>query len=53
MLRIYSEDNITWSSVEKDVSYYKVIWSTDRNGIPTYKLLNEKDKRIDISDYIQ
>jgi hypothetical protein len=52
MSRIYSEDDITWSSIEKYIPYSKVEWTTNKNGISTYKLFDEEGKRIYISDYI-
>ena len=52
MSRIYSEDDITWSSIEKYIQYSKVEWTTNKNGISTYKLFDEEGKRIYISDYI-
>lgn len=52
MSRIYSEEDITWSSIEKHIPYSKVEWTTNKNGISTYKLFNEEGKRIYISDYI-
>ena len=32
----YSEVDITWSSIEKDVSYNRVVWEIDKDGIPRY-----------------
>lgn len=52
MSRVYSEDDITWSSIEKYIPYSKVEWTTNKNGISSYKLFDEKGKRIYISDYI-
>ena len=52
MSRIYSENDITWSSIEKYIPYFKVEWATNKNGMPSYKLFDEKGKRIYISDYI-
>ena len=42
MSRIYSEDDITWSSIEKYIPYSKVEWSTNKNGISTYKFFDEE-----------
>lgn len=36
MDKIYSEENVTWSSIEKDVPYSKVVWTIGKNGIPKY-----------------
>ena len=52
MSRIYSEEDITWSFIEKYIPYSKVEWTTNKNGISTYKLFDEEGKRIYISDYI-
>ena len=48
MNKIYSEKDLTWSSVEKDYQYDKVIWSVMENGIPVYTLVNEENKKIKI-----
>ena len=45
MSRIYSEDDITWSSIEKYIPYSKVEWTTNKNGIATYKFF-DKDGMI-------
>ena len=45
----YSETDIMWSSIEKDYSYKKVIWSTRKNGIPVYALFDKDGNKIDIS----
>ena len=52
MPRIYSEEDITWSSIEKYVPYDKVRWCVRKDGIPVYNFFNEKDERIYINDYI-
>ncbi len=52
MSRIYSEEDITWSSIEKHIPYSRVEWTTNKNGISTYKLFDEEGNRIYISDYI-
>ena len=36
MEKAYSEENVTWSAIEKYIDYAKVIWSIDNNGIPNY-----------------
>ena len=38
-MRNYSEEGITWASIEKDVPYIKVIWSIGRDGIPKYTFI--------------
>lgn len=48
MARVYSEGDITWSSVEKDVPYTKVNWSINPNGIPVYTFYDEYYNRIEI-----
>ena len=53
MSRIYSEDDITWSSIEKYIPYSKVDWTTNKNGISRYCFLDENGKKIDINDYIE
>lgn len=50
MNKMYSEDNVTWSSIEKDVPYSKVVWNISKNGIPKYNFLDENGKKIDIND---
>ena len=42
MGNMYSGMNVTWSSIEKDVSYTKVIWSVDDNGIPFFSFIMEE-----------
>lgn len=44
----YSEEDVTWSSIEKDIRYKTVIWSTDKNGIPRYAFMDENGNRIKI-----
>jgi hypothetical protein len=44
----YSEEDVTWSSIEKDIRYKTVIWSTDKNGIPKYTFMDENGNRIKI-----
>lgn len=53
MSRIYSEEDITWSSIEKYIPYSKVDWTTNKNGIATYKFFDKDGKKIDINDYIE
>lgn len=53
MEKIYNEDDITWSSIEKYIPYAKVEWSINKYGISTYKLINEDDKKIDVDGYIK
>lgn len=40
MEKIYSENIVTWSSIEKDVPYTKVIWTVGKDGIPIYTFIN-------------
>lgn len=49
MSRIYSEEDITWSSIEKYIPYAKVEWYTNKNGIATYKFIDEYGKKIDVN----
>ena len=44
----YSEVDVTWSSIEKDICYKTVNWSTDKNGIPRYAFMDENGNRIKI-----
>jgi len=53
MPRIYSEEDITWSSIEKCIPYHKVEWTANKNGIATYKFFDKDGKKIDINDYIE
>ena len=46
MGRIYHEDDIPWSCIEKHIPYAKVIYSTNKNGISTYMLFDKDDNRI-------
>ena len=39
MENVYSGNGITWSSIEKDVPYTKVIWSIGKDGIPIYTFI--------------
>lgn len=48
MSKKYSEEDITWSSIEKYYKYDKVAWSVRDNGIPIYTLMDEKGKRIKV-----
>ena len=52
MSRIYSEDDVSWSSIESIIPYDKVEWYIHKNGISTYKFFNKDGKKIDINDYI-
>ena len=49
MERIYSEADVTWSSIEKYYDYDEVIWSIDKNGIPKYMLMDEDFKKIEVN----
>lgn len=52
MDRKFTEDSVTWSSIEKYIPYSKVCWSTNKNGISIYVLLDENGNKIDINEYI-
>lgn len=49
MERKYSEVDVTWSSIEKDYQYDKVVWTWMSNGIPKFTLLDENNQRIEIN----
>ena len=53
MERIYSEEDITWSSVEKYVPYARVNWHINENGIPTYEFFDEFYNKIDVKTIIE
>lgn len=44
----YSEEDVTWSSIEKDYPYAEVVWRMLNNGIPTYSLFDTDGNRIKI-----
>lgn len=46
MERKYSEVDVTWSSIEKDYQYDKVVWTRMSNGIPKFTLLDDNGNRI-------
>lgn len=48
MLKKYSEEDITWSSIEKYIKYDKVVWHMRSNGIPIFTLMDKNGKRIKI-----
>ena len=48
MKRIYSEEDVTWSSIEKYIDYDSVRWSTDKNGIPVYIFVDKEGRKIDV-----
>jgi hypothetical protein len=52
MSRIYSEDDVSWSSIESIIPYAKVEWYIHKNGLSTYKFFDKDGKKIDINDYI-
>lgn len=49
MERVYSEGDLTWSSIERLYEYSRVVWYTEKNGIPRYVLFDEDNKRIEIN----
>ena len=49
----YSEEDISWASIEKYIPYSKVVWSERKNGIPVYTFFIENYKKIDINDVIE
>lgn len=51
MGRIFSEEDITWSSIEKHIPYKKVLWTVQKNGIPAYTFVNENDEKMDINEW--
>ena len=53
MERKYSEDDVTWSSIEKFIPYAKVTWFKNKVGIYTYKLIDENGNKIDIDEYVK
>ena len=50
MARIYSEEELTWSSVERHYKYDRVTWSVRENGIPIYTLLDKNNKKIKVNN---
>ena len=44
----YSEEDVTWSSIESKYDYSKVVWRMCNNGIPVYSLFDEDGKKIEI-----
>jgi hypothetical protein len=53
MKRIYSEEDITWASIEKYITYSKVAWSERKDGMPVYTFFDKDGKKIDINDVIE
>lgn len=53
MPRIYSEEDITWSFIEKYIPYFRVEWHMNKNGIATYKFFDKDGNKMDINDYIK
>ena len=41
-----SRKDVTWSSIEKYYSYDKVIWKTDKSGIPRFSLVDGEGNKI-------
>ena len=52
MWKKYSEDDISWSCIEKYIPYAKVVYSMHKNGISKYTFLDENGEKIDINEYI-
>jgi hypothetical protein len=48
MGKIYSEEDVTWSSIERYYDYSKAVWSVGKDGIPRYVLLDENHDRINV-----
>lgn len=46
MKKVYSEEDVTWSSIEKYINYSSVRWTVDKNGIPVYIFMDENGKKI-------
>lgn len=44
----YSEEDVTWSSIEKYIDYSKVVWSFTKNGIPKYVFMDENGNKIKV-----
>ncbi len=49
MSKKYSEVDITWSSIERYVPYNRVVWHTQKDGIPVYSFFDENSNKIDIN----
>lgn len=45
---MYSEVDLTWSSIERHYKYSKVDWHMGKNGIPIYTLIDMDGKKIEI-----
>ena len=45
---MYSGEDLTWASIEKNYKYDKVTWNTLNNGIPTYSLFDADGNKIKI-----
>lgn len=48
----FSEDDVTWSSVEKYIPYANVRWSVQKQGTPKYTFFDKDGKKININDYL-
>ena len=46
---MYSEVDLTWSSMERLYDYSKVVWSVGKEGISRYTLLDKDGKKIEIN----
>lgn len=46
MNKMYSEVNVTWSTIENLYEYAKTKWTMDGNGIPRFVFLNQNGDKI-------
>lgn len=46
---MYSEVDLTWSSMERLYDYSRATWTTERNGIPRYTFFDKNGKQIEIN----
>ena len=38
MVKLDCEHDMTWSSIEANYSYDKVVWQKEKNGIPSFTI---------------
>lgn len=50
---MYSENDVSWASIEKRIPYSKIEWSMSKNGIPKYNFFDEDGKKMNIGNYIK